>query len=147
MIRLAVFLLLLSFTQALSAPLVVTNDIGGRVDKRNAQIHKLYEQGRSVIIDGHCASSCTMYLAIGCVTERASLTFHGPSFYGFPLSPHDFEVWSQHIAAHYPEELRDWYLTTGRYLTQFSVPLGYQKLVRMGAKACPAGSFRDTHKG
>ncbi len=123
-------------TPLLASPLVVTNDIGGRVDYRANQIARLQEQGRPVIIDGHCASSCTMYLAIGCITENARLVFHGPSFYGIPLNAHDFEYWSLFIASHYPEPLAEWYMSEGRYRTQFSQPLDTAQLVQLGATLC-----------
>jgi len=123
-------------TPLLASPLVVTDDIGGRVDYRANQIVRLQEQGRPVIIDGHCASSCTMYLAVGCITENARLVSHGPSFYGVPLNEHDFEYWSLFIASHYPEPLAEWYMSEGRYRTQFSQPLNTAQLVQLGAALC-----------
>ena len=129
--------LLASPAPAAPTPLVVEFDGGGRVDTRGAEIRQLAAEGRSVEILGECVSACTMYLAIGCVGPDARLTFHGPSFYGLPMSQHDFDVWSQYIAAHYPPALSEWFMSKARHRNMVPLPpLGQGQLVAMGARAC-----------
>ena len=125
-----------AFPDGNTRPVVVTSDPGGRVDYRAAEISRFMTAGRSVIIDGHCASACTMYLAIGCVTPRASLVFHGPSYYGIPLGQRDFEYWSRIIAGYYPPALAKWFMESGRYRTQFSQPLDAEQIVALGGHMC-----------
>lgn len=118
-------------------PLVVTNDGGGRVDRMAARIGRLHAEGRTVEIAGECVSACTMYLAIGCVTPKARLTFHGPSYYGLPMAPHDFDAWSRFIAAYYPAPLAAWFMAEARHRNLVPLPpLGQAQLVAMGARAC-----------
>ena len=138
MIR-ALILAGLMASPALAAPppLVVEFDGGGRVDWRGAEIRRLAAEGRSVEIVGECVSACTMYLAIGCVGPDARLTFHGPSYFGMPISRHDFDVWSQYIADHYPPALSEWFMATARHRNHLPLPpLGQAQLVAMGARAC-----------
>lgn len=59
----------------------ITNDRGGRIGDYIAKYQDMRASGEQVIIDGLCASACT--LAIGiiprdhlCVTHRAKLGFH-----------------------------------------------------------------------
>ena len=118
-------------------PLVITHDGGGRVDRMAARIERLQAEGRQVEIAGECVSACTMYLAIACVRPEARLTFHGPSYYGWPLNAYDFDHWSRVIAAHYPPPLADWFMGTARHRNLVPLPpLGQAQLVKMGARAC-----------
>ena len=136
MIRALILAALLALPAA-AEPLVIRDDAGGRVDWRAAEIRQLAAEGRSVEILGECVSACTMYLAIGCVGPDARLTFHGPSFYGLPMSQHDFDVWSQYIAAHYPPALSEWFMSKARHRNMVPLPpLGQGQLVAMGARAC-----------
>lgn len=87
------------------------------------------------VISGYCASACTMRMKNGCITESAILMFHGPSYWGLPLSERDFNYWSEIISSHYPPELRDWYMSTGRYTT---TEMNYEELLSYGVRSCNA---------
>lgn len=120
--------------------IVVRHDPGGAIDVRAREIAILRERRAQVEIRGDCWSSCTMYLGLPdtCVSRNAVLGFHGPSSptYGIGLSPAEFEHWSQVMADHYPEALREWFMRTGRMTTT-----GFQRfrgadLIRLGIRPC-----------
>ncbi|MEY9417057.1 ATP-dependent protease ClpP protease subunit [Bradyrhizobium japonicum] len=59
----------------------ITNDRGGLIQRYFDRYENLKNTGQTVIIDGLCASACTIVLAKIpseriCVTERANLAFH-----------------------------------------------------------------------
>lgn len=98
--------------------LIIGDDHGGKVSDRQRQIAQIRQQKLSVEIRGtHCLSSCTMLLALPdlCIHPDTIFGFHGPTDFGEPLLPQQFEYWSQIIAKHYPPALRRWYLQTARH--------------------------------
>ena len=97
---------------------VSRDDQGGMVRERASEVAQLRQSKTRVEIRAsRCLSSCTMYLGAGdvCVNPSTTFGFHGPSYYGAPLSPDRFEYWSNVIASHYPATLRVWYMATGRF--------------------------------
>jgi hypothetical protein len=83
---LAAFLLILSMPNAVSA-VRITNDRGGQIGSYVTKYQRLASAGESVIIDGLCASACTILLSELphekiCVTSRATLGFHAAWKYG-----------------------------------------------------------------
>src|SRR5690606_32198055 len=116
---LAVAMCLGGMPQAVQAqgPLVVTNDNGGLLRPRRAEVRALQASGRRVELRGTCNSACTMYLGAPgvCIDPRAELGFHGPSWYSSPLPPQDFDYWSRELAVHYREPLRSWFMRKARY--------------------------------
>jgi hypothetical protein len=59
----------------------ITDDHGGQIGTYLDKYHSLRSAGETVIIDGFCASACTIVLGMIprdkiCVTSRASLGFH-----------------------------------------------------------------------
>jgi len=119
--------------------LIIKNDIGGRVDVRMREIERLRSEGRPVELRGEgCTSSCTMFLVLEnvCVDPRTTFNFHGPSFYGIPLSPESFEYWSKVLASYYKEPLREWYLEKARYRLMTYYPISGKELIRLGYRAC-----------
>jgi len=127
---------------AVSAPqktLVVQNDRGGSVRVRLSEITRINSEGQRVEIHaGECLSSCTMYLGVDnlCVSPRARFGFHGPSHYGQPLQPADFEHWSHVIAAHYRPTLRRWFMEDARFTTKGYRRLSGAELIRLGYPSC-----------
>lgn len=119
-------------------PLVIRDDAGGRVDWRAAEIAKLRASGRPVELRGECMSACTMYLSLPqvCVAANTTFGFHGPSFYGIPLNQHDFDYWSQVIAAHYPKAIADWYMADARFNTNRTRRIRGSELIKMGYPEC-----------
>jgi hypothetical protein len=83
---LAAILLILNVADASSA-VRITNDRGGRIGSYVIKYQRLASAGESVIIDGLCASACTIVLSEVphdkiCVTSRATLGFHAAWNYG-----------------------------------------------------------------
>lgn len=87
---------------------------GGVISQFSAETDMLKTSGQSATIRGTCKSSCTMFLAVSCVRPDAVLAFHGPSSYGRPLPPEDFERWARVMSSYYPPEIARWYLDTVR---------------------------------
>lgn len=122
-------------------PIVVHNDPGGDVDWRDKQIRTLLQHGRSVVIDGWCASACTMYLNLPpgqvCVTRRSKLLFHAVRLEA-PGHPVDrrmtARLWQQ-----YPASVQQWLSSRGarpgsgrEYLMKGSDLVGRVPLCRAG---------------
>jgi hypothetical protein len=83
---LAPILLILSMSNAVSA-VRITNDRGGHIGSYVIKYQRLASAGESVIIDGLCASACTILLSELprdkiCVTSRAMLGFHAAWNFG-----------------------------------------------------------------
>ena len=122
-----------------AAPLVVRNDPGGLLTTRLTQIRQLASSGRPVRIEGrYCYSTCTMLITLpgACVDPETVFGFHGPSRFGAPLTPEEFENASRVIAAHYPAPLRDWYLREGRMTISGFYRISGAELIRLGVRAC-----------
>lgn len=118
---------------------VVHNDRGGVVGNRAKEIAKIQSRHQRVEIRGKvCLSSCTMYLGAGdvCVDPNTKFGFHGPSLYGKPLEPHQFEYWSEVIASYYPARLREWYMAEGRYKSDGYYTMYGAQLIRLGVAQC-----------
>jgi hypothetical protein len=78
--------LILTVSEASSA-IRISNDRGGRIATYVFKYQRLASSGESVIIDGLCASACTIVLGELprnriCVTSRAALGFHAAWNYG-----------------------------------------------------------------
>lgn len=119
--------------------IVVGNDRGGLVSRRVAEILKIQADGKRVEIRGRvCLSTCTMYLGMPqtCISPTTVFGFHGPSYYGTPLSHRDFEYWSNVIAKHYPEPIRSWYMRDGRTRIFSAYRIKGRELIRMGILQC-----------
>ena len=110
-------LLILSMSNAVSA-VRITNDRGGHIGSYVSKYQRLASAGESVIIDGLCASACTILLSELphdkiCVTSRATLGFHAAWNYG----PHgrtftDPEATLMLYSA-YPRPVRRWIASRG----------------------------------
>jgi hypothetical protein len=76
----AVLTAALSNTSA-SATVVISNDIGGKMEDYTARYQQVRQSGEAVVIDGMCLSACTMVLGLVpreriCATANAVLGFH-----------------------------------------------------------------------
>ena len=83
--KFAVVLLAAAFlfagARASHAVVRITDDHGGQIGTYLDKYHSLRSSGETVVIDGFCASACTIVLGMIprdkiCVTARASLGFH-----------------------------------------------------------------------
>jgi hypothetical protein len=79
--------LLLAGVGASHAVVRIADDRGGRIGTYVTKFQRLRSSGESVIIDGLCASACTIVLGAVphnkiCVTSRATLAFHAAYDFG-----------------------------------------------------------------
>lgn len=121
-------------------PLHITKNLrGGVVSDRVKEIKHIIASGERVRLDAaKCLSSCTMYLGTPdvCVTPAATFGFHGPQNARTPLTPRQFEYWSQVIASHYPKPLANWYMATGRHIKNGYYFLTGKQLIKLGVARC-----------
>ena len=96
----------------------ITNDRGGQIGRYVERYEHLRASGQTVIIDGLCASSCTIVLgAIPperiCVTRNANLAFHAAWDFG----PHGRAITNpgatQMLYSMYPSQIRRWITNRG----------------------------------
>jgi len=123
---------------ARSETIVVNNDMGGLIRERVQEINEIQRQKDRVKIKGRfCYSTCTMFLIVDdmCVSPYTRFGFHGPSYYGKPLSPDRFAYWSNVMASHYPEPIRNWFLSTVIAKESTTVLMG-SDLIRLGFEEC-----------
>lgn len=138
-------LLLISLKPATAEPnlsshtLIIGNDRGGTLRARISEIQRISRTGQRVAVTGRiCYSTCTMFLGLPqmCVSPDTIFGFHGPSSYGRPLDPEVFERASNIIADHYPDVLKDWYMTTARHSLTGLYRVSGKELIRLGVAAC-----------
>src|SRR5215472_9096404 len=70
------------------ADTIIREDLGGILQKYDTKYRQIAAQGEKVVIDGDCASACTIILGIVprenvCVTTRARFGFH---LWQYPLT-------------------------------------------------------------
>ena len=109
---LAAILLVLSVSDASSA-IRITNDRGGLIGRYVNKYQRLAAAGESVIIDGLCASACTIVLSElpydkVCVTRRATLGFHAAWSYGPDGRALTDPEATLMLYSAYPEPMRHW---------------------------------------
>lgn len=104
--------------QATAADVRIAHDEGGNIGQYWARYMAIRDSGEQVVIDGTCASACTMVLGIVphnriCVTRNAVLGFHAAwrsGFLGFKVInvPATRTLWSL-----YPNPIRQWIARNG----------------------------------
>jgi hypothetical protein len=116
----AVAMPLVLMTMSLSpafATVSIYDDGGGQIGHYLTKYRALREKGERVIIDGTCASACTMLLGVIprnriCVTPRAVLAFHSAwtsTSEGEQISSAgNYYLWSN-----YPADVRKWIIQHG----------------------------------
>ena len=114
---LAAILLILSMSNAVSA-VRITNDRGGLIAAYIVKYQRLASSGESVIIDGLCASACTMVLSALphdkiCVTSRATLGFHAAWNYGPNGRTFTDPAATLLLYSAYPTPVRRWIASRG----------------------------------
>lgn len=96
----------------------IANDRGGRIGTYLDKYHGLRASGETVIIDGYCASACTIVLGMLprhkiCVTSRASLGFHA----AWDFDANGREVTNpgatRTLYSMYPSSVRHWIAARG----------------------------------
>jgi hypothetical protein len=113
----AAAMLLTMNVSSVSAAVRISDDRGGQIGDYLNKYHALRENGEQVMIDGTCASACTMLLGVIprnriCVTPRAVLAFHSawtPTSEGEQISSAgNYYLWSN-----YPPAVRKWIIQHG----------------------------------
>jgi hypothetical protein len=134
---LVIFLFLL--VPANAKDVVIRNDGGGFVDVYAEKYIAIRQSGARVVIDGWCASACTIALAVPnrCVTSRAVMGFHSGYTFGW------FGDWSKwtdpnltaYFMSQYPKPIRQWLNARGGLTTNLKY-LRAKELWALGEKRC-----------
>ncbi|WP_084299015.1 hypothetical protein [Bradyrhizobium sp. WSM1743] len=131
---LVAILLILNASEATSA-VRITNDRGGLIATYIVKYQRLASSGESVIIDGLCASACTMVLSALphdkiCVTSRATLGFHAAWNYGARGRAFTDPESTLMLYSTYPTSVRRWIARRGG-LTPHTIFLSGKRLQEM----------------
>lgn len=110
--------LLMAGVGASHAVMRISDDRGGRIGTYVDRYQSLRGSGETVMIDGLCASACTIVLGAVprdkiCVTARASLGFHAawdPGTSGRPITNPEA---TQMLYDMYPSSIRRWIARRG----------------------------------
>jgi hypothetical protein len=115
---LAAVLLLIAGMGASHAVVRIADDRGGRIGTYVDKYQDLRQSGDTVIIDGLCASACTIVLgAIPrdriCVTSHATLGFHAAWDFGSNGRAVTNSEATQMLYAMYPSQVKRWIMQRG----------------------------------
>ena len=96
----------------------IANDRGGRIGTYITKFQRLRSSGQSVIIDGLCASACTMILGALprdkiCVTPQATLAFHAAYDFGVNGRAITDSEATMMLYSMYPAKVRRWIAARG----------------------------------
>ncbi len=110
--------LLTTGSRASDAALRITEDRGGPIEKYISRYERLRASGQPVIIDGFCASACTIVLAAIpssriCVTSQATLAFHAAWDFGHRGRPVTNSGATRMLYSMYPVRVRQWIADRG----------------------------------
>ena len=111
-------MLLLAGAGTSHAVVRIANDPGGQIGRYVERYEQLRASGQTVIIDGHCASSCTIVLgAIPhekiCVTRNANLAFHAAWDFGTRGRAITNPGATRMLYSMYPSQVRHWIANRG----------------------------------
>jgi hypothetical protein len=98
---------------AANATMRISDDRGGRIGTYVDKYEDLRSSGEPVMIDGLCASACTIVLgAVAperiCVTSRANLGFHAAWDFGPEGRPVTNSEATRLLYSMYPQKVRSW---------------------------------------
>lgn len=113
----------------------IAEDRGGRIGTYVDKYHDLRSSGETVIIDGLCASACTIVLGALphdkiCVTSNANLGFHAAWDFGPNGRPITNPEATQLLFSMYPSSIRRWIAQRGG-LTRRMIFLSGKQLMNM----------------
>ena len=112
-----------AWTATASATVWISGGNGGQIGSYLTKYSVLRKSSERVVIDGKCASGCTLVVNMIsrnhiCVTSRAVLAFHAawsPSLYGVQLNmPGTRYLWW-----HYPPDVQHWIAQHGAALGDY----------------------------
>ena len=128
--------LLLAEHQALAAGTTAGFEMGGNYRRFDPVVSQYNQSGELFRIDGHCQSSCTLFLAIHnvCISRGATLLFHSAHDRNGNASPSNTE----HMLAAYNQRLRE-YLLSHHYMETlaFHAISGSEMIAKFGYPECP----------
>ena len=111
-------------------------EMGGNYRRFDPVVSQYNQSGELFRIDGHCQSSCTLFLAIRnvCINRSATLLFHAAHDRTGAASPANTE----HMLAAYNPPLRE-YLVSHHYMETlaFHAIPGREMISRFGYRECP----------
>jgi hypothetical protein len=127
--------LLFAGVAASQAAVRIANDRGGRIGTYVDRFEGLRHSGEMVVIDGLCASACTIVLGAVphdriCVTSRASLGFHAAWDFGSHGRVVTNREATRMLYSMYPAPVRRWIARHGG-LTRHMLFLRGTQLARM----------------
>ncbi len=110
--------LLVAGVGASHAAVRISGDRGGRIGNYVTKFQRLRSSGQSVVIDGLCASACTLVLAAVphnkiCVTSRATLGFHAAYDFGVNGQPVANREATMMLYSMYPAPVQHWIAARG----------------------------------
>lgn len=110
--------LLLAGVSASHAVVRISDDRGGRIGTYVDKYQGLRSSGETVMIDGLCASACTIVLGSVphdkiCVTSRANLGFHAAWDFGAGGRPVTNIEATRMLYEMYPSSIRSWIAKRG----------------------------------
>ena len=129
-------LTLLVSVPAVAAGTTAGFEMGGRYGRFDPVVSQYNQSGELFRIDGHCQSSCTLFLSIRnvCISRSATLLFHAAHDRSGNASPSN----TAHMLAAYNPKLRD-YLTSHHYMDTlaFHAISGTDMIQKFGYRECP----------
>jgi hypothetical protein len=128
--------LLLLSTAAMAAGTNAGYEMGGQYGRFDPVVNQYNQSGELFRIEGHCQSSCTLFLAIRnvCIGQGATLLFHAAHDRDQNPSP----ARTEHMLSAYNASLRD-YVTSRHFMDtlEFHSISGREMIHRFGDRACP----------
>ena len=133
-------MLLLAGAGASHAKVRIANDRGGLIEWYVDRYEQLRASRQSVVIDGLCASACTIVLSAIprsriCVTSKARLAFHAAWDFGVRGRAVTNPEATEWLYSMYPSQVRHWIADRGG-LTPRTIFLSGKQLESM-YRACP----------
>ena len=106
------------FSTSASATVVLSDDIGGKMEEYTARFQQVRASGETVVIDGTCNSACTMVLGLVprnrvCATENAVLGFHAAWMYDNVGNRVASASGTRDLMKTYPASVRAWIVRNG----------------------------------
>ena len=129
-------MLLLFSSPAMAAGSTTGFEMGGRYGRFDPVVSQYNQSGELFRIDGHCQSSCTLFLGIRnvCVSRGATLLFHSAHDRTGDASP----SLTVHMLDAYNPPLRE-YVSSHHYMDTlaFHAISGRDVIQKFGYKECP----------
>ena len=123
--------LLLASVEASHAAVRIADDRGGQIGGYISKFQRLRSSGQSVIIDGLCASACTIVLGAVphdkiCVTSHAALGFHAAYDFGINGRTFTNRGATMMLYSMYPTTVQRWIAARGGLTPQMIFLRGKQ---------------------